>query len=152
MVNNASQTALPTRLSVSSVFRIGLGLILVSKSIYFIMDMASLERLLQTNQIQVLGSDTSVLSFIIAYLGLLCGIFIGLGLATRWMAILQIPVLIGAVFFVHAHSLEQNGNEFILSLITLLLLLWFAIKGSNGFSADAYFRRGKEMDLRGEHD
>ena len=152
MANNATDTALPTRPSFLSILRIVLGLILISKSIYFIMDIARLELLLQSDRINFLGSNTKLLSFIIAYPGLLCGIFITIGLATRLMSLLQIPVLLGAVFFVNYNRIDQSSQEFIISLITLLLLILFLIKGSMEFSADAYFKRGKEMDRRGEHD
>ena len=67
--------------------------------------------------------------------------FIGVGLFTKTSSIFQIPILIGAVFFVNSrHGLNQTNSELILSVIVLILLIIFAIKGSGVISADEYFR------------
>ncbi len=65
------------------------------------------------------SESAEVLALVITYLGLLCGFFIFIGLFTRIAAIVQIPVLIVAVFFVNIRSSGENRFEFFLSLITL---------------------------------
>jgi len=89
-----------------------------------------------------------VLAFVIAYLSLLCGLFITIGLLTRVLSIIQIPILIVAAFFVNLKNISYNTFEFILSLIALILLILFAIKGSGTFSADEYFRKGAAIDKK----
>ena len=65
------------------------------------------------------------------------GILLAIGLITRAAAISQIPVLIGAILFVHwekgLFSAEQT-LEF--TLLVLFLLLVFAIYGSGRISCD----------------
>jgi uncharacterized membrane protein YphA (DoxX/SURF4 family) len=68
------------------------------------------------------------------------GLFIAVGLFTRTSSIVQIPILLIAAFFVNMKTTEKSSFELILSIIVLLLLILFAIKGSGSLSADEYFR------------
>ena len=131
-----------------SLLRILLGVILLWKSINFIVNTSAAESLIQQTGVGVFSDNARILAFVVSYLGLLCGIFIFIGLLTRYMAILQIPVLIVAVFFINLKNFGNSSFEFILSLVTLALLILFAIKGSVKFSADEYFRRGAAIDRR----
>jgi len=49
---------------------------------------------------------------------------------------------------VNLKNISYNTFEFILSLIALILLILFAIKGSGTFSADEYFRKGAAIDKK----
>ncbi len=131
---------------VFTILRIALGLILFWKSNNFIRDTAIAQTLIEHTGVGVFSENAEVLALVITYLGLLCGFFIFIGLFTRIAAIVQIPVLIVAVFFVNIRSIGENRFEFFLSLITLVLPVLFAIKGSGVFSADEYFRRGAAQD------
>ena len=131
-----------------SLLRILQGVILLWKSINFIVNTSAAESLIQQTGVGVFSDNARILAFVVSYLGLLCGIFIFIGLLTRYMAILQIPVLIVAVFFINLKNFGNSSFEFILSLVTLALLILFAIKGSVKFSADEYFRRGAAIDRR----
>jgi uncharacterized membrane protein YphA (DoxX/SURF4 family) len=123
-----------------TILRVLLGLILSWKGIVFIRDSVLLEQLIDRTGIGVFSQNSSVLSFIVSYLSLLCGLFITAGLFTRISSIVQIPILIIAVFFVNMHGGSQNSFELIVSIITLLLLILFAVKGSGTLSADEFFR------------
>lgn len=131
-----------------AILRIILGLIVFWKSFNFIRDMAIAQTLIEHTGVGVFSGNAEVLALVITYLGLLCGFFIFVGLFTRIAVIIQIPVLIVAVFFVNIQNMTENRFEFFLSVITLLLLILFAIKGSGVFSADEYFRRGAAQDRR----
>ena len=133
---------------VFTVLRILLGLILLWKSIKFILNTSTAELLIQQTGVGAFSDNARILSFIVSYIGLLCGIFIFIGLMTRYMAILQVPVLIVAVFFINLKNFCSSSFEFLLSVITLVLLILFAVKGSGRFSADEYFRRGNALDKR----
>lgn len=66
------------------------------------------------------------------------GILLALGLTTRWAAAAQIPVLIGAVFFVHLREgLFAAGQSLELSAFVLFALAVFAAFGPGPFSVDA---------------
>ncbi|HTN09070.1 DoxX family protein [Agriterribacter sp.] len=134
--------------SMLTILRIALGLILFWKSINFIRDTAAAQTLIEHTGIGVFSGNAEILALIITYLGLLCGFFICIGLFTKIAAVVQIPILIVAVFFVNIQSIGENKFEFFLSVITLLLLIVFAIKGSGVFSADEYFRQGAARDRK----
>jgi putative oxidoreductase len=121
------------------LLRIILGIILFWKGIVFIRDTELLKLLIGRTGIGFFSKYADTLSFIVAYLSLLCGLFISCGLFTRTSSIIQIPILFIAVFFINTHRL-QNTFELVLSVITLILLIFFAIKGSGTLSADEYFR------------
>ena len=120
--------------------RIILGFILSYKGIVFISNTALLETLIERSGVGVFTQNAQIFSFIVAYLSLLCGLFIASGLWTRISSIIQIPILIIAVFMVNLKGLGENGMELFLSIITLILLIVFAIKGSGTHSADEFFR------------
>jgi uncharacterized membrane protein YphA (DoxX/SURF4 family) len=67
-------------------------------------------------------------------------LFIACGLFTRTSSIVQIPILVIAVFFINTRNHGNSTFEWILSIITLILLVFFAIKGSGALSADEFFR------------
>ena len=99
-----------------------------------------LEELIQRTGVGVFSQNSATLSFVVAYLSLLCGLFIASGLWTKVFSIIQIPVLIVAIFFVNVHRIDNGAFEMVMSVITLLLLIFFAIKGSGTLSGDEFFR------------
>jgi putative oxidoreductase len=62
-------------------------------------------------------------------------VLIFLGLFTRLAAVLQIPVVFGAVFFVNIMSYYVN-SELWLSIMVLALLMLFTVIGSGPLSID----------------
>ncbi len=123
-----------------TLLRIALGLILFWKGINFIRDTSYLELLIQHTGFTVLADNSQVFSFIVSYLSLLCGLFILCGLFTKTSSIVQIPILVVAVFLVNMKSAGQSNFELLLSIVVLILLILFAIKGSGTISADEFFR------------
>lgn len=124
-----------------TIIRIALGLILFWKGISFIRDSSDLQSMLQRMSIGVVDKNTEWIAFMITYINLLGGLFITVGLFTKTSCIAQIPILIGAVFFVNTKAgLNQSTSELVLSAVVLILLIVFAIKGSGVLSADEYFR------------
>lgn len=123
-----------------TLLRIILGLILIWKGIVFMRDTTLLQELILRTGVGFFSKNASALSFIVTYLTLLCGVFIGSGLFTRIASIVQIPILIVAIVFVNIRIAEPRAFELVLSIITLGLLVLFAIKGSDQLSADEYFR------------
>lgn len=123
-----------------TILRIALGLILFWKAIIFIRDTTLLQTMIENTRIGIFSKNAEALSFIVAYLTLLCGLFILSGLFTRTSSIVQIPILIVAIFFVNSKDIGQSSFELIVSVIVLVLLIVFAIKGSGTLSADEFFR------------
>jgi uncharacterized membrane protein YphA (DoxX/SURF4 family) len=127
---------------VLTVLRMFLGLIIFYKSITFLRDIFSLKILIESTGITFLSNNSQALALVIACVGILLGLFIFLGLFTRMSCFFQIPVLFVATFFVNIKNINQSVFEFILSVITLLLLILFVVAGSSKLSLDEFFRRG----------
>jgi putative oxidoreductase len=121
--------------------RIVLGITLFWKGILFIHDSSGLESILQ-NGMHTVSSDRNIriLAYVIPYINLLGGLFIATGLYTRWASIIQVPILIGAVVLLNAgNGIGVNNYELMLSIVVLILLIVFAVKGSGFISADEFF-------------
>ena len=121
------------------LLRIALGLIIFWKAVNFIRDTVTIKMLIEQTGIGVFSQNSDVLAFIIAYLSMLCSVFIAVGLFTRVASIIQIPILVVAVFFVNIKNIGENTFEFMLSIIALLLLILFAIKGSGSLTLNKIF-------------
>jgi uncharacterized membrane protein YphA (DoxX/SURF4 family) len=121
------------------VLRIALGISLTLKGISFMDDSISLQSILQESNLDF--SDTW-LPIIITWVHLLGGFFITLGLFTRVVTLLLIPVLLGAVFLVNApKGLLVPGSEFAFSLVVLLLLIFFFVEGGGPLSLDEFLKK-----------
>ena len=129
------------------VLRMALGIILTLKGFMFIMDTSYLVTVLNEN----FGMTNSIVwAHAIAILHLLTGFFITIGLATRISCLVDIPVLIGAIFFVNINSSHANTFELILSVVILALLIFFFVKGSGRFSSYYYLLNSKQSRLTDE--
>ncbi len=70
------------------------------------------------------------------------GLMLATGLFTRTAALLQIPPVLGAVFFVHAHEgLFTTGQSLELSVLVLFLLSLFSVVGAGRWSVDFALRK-----------
>lgn len=116
------------------VLRIALGIVIFAKGVSFIMDTDSVFRLIQKTNFQL--SIWSAVHYV-AFAHLVGGLFIALGLSTRLAVAFQIPILLGAVFFVNiTDGFSFLNSELWFSLIVLVLLIVFFIIGSGPYSLD----------------
>jgi len=113
------------------IIRIALGIFLVYKGIDFLGHMSDLISLMSASSISF-GNFAYVLAgHYAAGSHILGGILLALGLFTRLACIIQIPVLLGAVFFVSTNKdLLQPYDQLFLTIIVLLLLIYFLIAGN----------------------
>ena len=129
--------------------RLILGALLSIKGIAFISNATLLENLLSGSH---WASNTQALQIIIGGANMLGGFLIAIGLMTRFMCLIQIPILIGAVVFINA---QKGGfapeSELGLAVLALLLTILFLIEGSGPMSLDAYFSRNKHHDSQGRN-
>lgn len=120
------------------IVRIALGIFLFSKGISFISDTTRLSHLVTGLDIH-LWTVTAV--HYIAFAHIFGGFMIAMGLLTRISAMLQIPILIVAVFFVNFRSgFSYLNSELWLSALSLILVVTFAIIGSGRYSMDEWMR------------
>ena len=135
-----------------TLVRVALGALLFWKGISFLQSQSTLEAMMQNMGIEIFSKNAQVLALLITYLHLLGGTFIAIGFLTRWAALVQIPILIGAVLFASfSPSMHVSSGEVVLSIIVLALSILFIVKGSGYFSTDEYFksyylRREEEID------
>ena len=126
------------------VLRIVLGLCLFLKGFGFIQ-----------NSVELTGyfSETSYfqkatwLNTVIPWVHLLGGSMIIVGLFTRLWTLVQIPILLGAVFFINTKTGVFAGeSDLMFPVIILILLVFFFIEGGGPISLDYYFRNYKKIN------
>ncbi|RQO67374.1 DoxX family protein [Pedobacter sp. KBW06] len=125
------------------VIRIVLGILIFFKGIAIVSNTAVLQDLLLENNVfGFSGMMASVAIHIVGFVHLVGGILITLGLLTRFAVVIQIPILLCAVFFVNlSRGFSMLNSELWLSLIVLLLLVLFWVIGSGPFSVDHQMKR-----------
>lgn len=130
--------------------RIILGVVVFGKGVSFISDTTTLQNLITENNIfGFSGVLISVAIHIVAFAHLVGGILIALGLVTRFAVVIQIPILLFAVFFVNlTKGFSMPNSELWLSIIVLFMLILFWIVGSGPLSVDEGLKnkKGKRYD------
>ncbi len=145
------------------IIRIALGLFLCYKGIDFLRHTSTL--------ISIMKSTSPFSEFVIILLGhyvtfahILGGFFLAIGLFTRAACIIQIPILIGAIIFVNISTAMDTFapySELFLSIMVLLLLIYFLIIGNGPISVKLppeenlkehknYVHKIKDEDLEAE--
>jgi uncharacterized membrane protein YphA (DoxX/SURF4 family) len=76
------------------------------------------------------------------------GLLLGIGLFTRLGALLQIPVLLGAILIFHLkEGLARVEQSLELSTLVLVLLVIYFVFGSGSLSVDNYIAKKKSSGL-----
>jgi putative oxidoreductase len=116
------------------IVRIGLGVFLCYKGIDFLRNMGVIHGLISSRL--TYGSFFIVmLGHYIVFAHILGGIFLAIGAFTRFACLIQIPILLGAIFFVNFSSdALRPYSGLILSIVVLLLLIYFLIAGNGSLS------------------
>jgi len=122
--------------------RILLGIFLIAKGASFINHRQQIEWLLVGHNLDFLIFLSSVYVILFHIGG---GLLIATGLITRWAIAFQIPILIGAVFFINLpNGFTSINSELGFSIATLILLILFMFYGSGNFSLDYYMKMHKD--------
>ena len=120
------------------VIRIALGIFLCYKGIDFLRNMGIVNDLI-ANNLSYGAFFTVMLGHYIVFAHILGGIFLAIGAFTRFACLIQIPILIGAVIFVNfSHDVLRPYSGLLISVLVLLLLIYFLIAGNGhwAFSFD----------------
>lgn len=127
-------------------FRIVLGLFITYKGFSFLGNIESLEMSIEGANMYAAGV---ALAHYVVFAHVLGGPLIALGLLTRIMCLIQLPILIGAVALInYPKGFMSVGShmELELSLIVLIGLVVFMIFGAGKFSIDEKRRKEKELE------
>ena len=110
--------------------RIALGIFLVYKGVDFLNNMSDLVTLM-ANQSNF-GSFTYILAgHYVVFAHILGGVLLVFGVLTRFACIIQIPILLGAVFFLSTNrDMLEPYSQLLITIIVLLLLIYFLIAGN----------------------
>jgi putative oxidoreductase len=74
---------------------------------------------------------------VVAVVHIAGGFLLAIGLITRIAALIQVPILLGAIFFVHLQQgLFGKAQDLEFVILVLLLLLVFVVYGSGRLSVD----------------
>ena len=125
--------------AVIDVLRIALGIFLLLKGVAFMENTADLKSIIESQDSVELSSGVLMaLVYYVTFAHMVGGIMIALGILTRFSAIIQIPIVLGAVF-VNDQLLSPINTQLWFSVIALGLLVIFMIIGSGPLSLDRYF-------------
>jgi|AntRauTorcE11898_2_1112593.scaffolds.fasta_scaffold02392_5 uncharacterized membrane protein YphA (DoxX/SURF4 family) len=121
--------------------RIFLGGLLFIKGYFFIENINEIYGLIEEN----MQISSFIVAHYVAFAHLVGGLMLAFGLFTRLAALVQLPVLIGAVFFIDTRdAMLATGSQFEYSLMVLVLLLVFLVYGGGKWSVDHQIIRRKE--------
>jgi putative oxidoreductase len=123
------------------ILRMALGVFLCFKGIEFARNSVILN--------EIIGQQVPFSSLMLLILGhyvifghIMGGFMLAVGLLTRFAALIQIPILLGAIVFVNT-DLTNHFSEILLSIV-VLILIYFAIIGSGPWSLDRAFEKDAE--------
>ncbi|SIT76962.1 DoxX family protein [Pontibacter indicus] len=119
--------------------RMALGIFLFVKGVMFIQDTEALQNIMRDSQFQWVSFG---MAHYVAFAHLVGGLLIAMGLVTRIAILFQIPILLGAVFFINPQrGFYSENTELWSSIVVLILLFVFLILGSGRLSVDNLISR-----------
>ncbi|MDR3713572.1 MAG: DoxX family membrane protein [Puia sp.] len=119
------------------IIRVGLGVFLCYKGVEFLNNMGEMLNLM-TRKSSFGSFSLVMISNYIAFAHLLGGVLLVLGMLTRFACLIQIPILLGAVFLINSGEVFRPFSELSLSILVLLLLILFLVVG-NGYWSFKWF-------------
>lgn len=120
--------------------RIVLGIFLLLKGIAFMESTAYLKWILaQQAWLSLSPLQLSIIIHYVIFVHMAGGLLVTLGILTRLSCLLQLPVVVAAIFMVNLFKSPLNSDLW-LTIITCFLLLIFIIAGSGPLSLDRYLK------------
>ncbi|NAS12403.1 DoxX family protein [Poritiphilus flavus] len=120
------------------LIRVALGVFLIAKGVSF---MSNLELMTEVMKpFENLPGSWLIMHYVIGahFVG---GFMIIVGFLTRWCALLQVPILIGAILVNFIGVMDLNN--LLIALAVFLACIFFVVYGSGKHSADYYLKMQK---------
>ena len=130
------------------LIRIYLGIGLFWKGVYFASHTTELQQLME--QSGTLWFASQAIGHTVIFAHLVGGFFLAIGLITRLAALVQVPVLAMAVFYVHlpkAFSAMEHRQNLEFTALILFLLVMISIYGAGRWSVDYVLARKENAKL-----
>ena len=127
----------------ADILRFALGIFLCYKGIEFLENMSTMI----SRMSGFLPNSYFALSMIghyVVFAHLVGGLMLAFGLLTRAACLLQIPILIGAIFFINQEEMFRPFQQLAVTIVVLAGLIYFLIAGNGPWSVDRYFDEKKE--------
>lgn len=128
------------------LIRIALGVFLFTKGIEFANNTSTVSALL-ADEAPFSSFIIVILAHYLIFAHIAGGFLLVVGLLTRLACIIQIPVVLGAIIFVNWEVMKPF-SMFLLSLMILLLLIYFMVIGSGPWSLDRALFGKNDEDVR----
>ena len=123
------------------ILRVALGLILTIRGLYYLTAIQPLFYLIKGSRLSRLNMNMPLALFV-CWVHILGGTFIILGFLTKISVWAQIPIILGAIFFINLNNgIPHSFPELLLSVFVLMLLILFAFAGGGKFSMDQYAKK-----------
>ncbi len=125
------------------IIRIALGLFLMWKGKEFVENMSVMLDLM-SSKISFNSFTMVLLGHYIVFAHLLGGFLLVIGVLVRFACLIQIPILLGAIFFINsAENVFRPFSELYLTILVLLLLIYFLIAGNGVISFNLFAAQDK---------
>ncbi|WP_183557314.1 DoxX family protein [Mucilaginibacter sp. SP1R1] len=126
------------------LMRIALGVFLLLKGIAFMENTAYLKSLIDgQNVVDLSPMLLMMVVYYVTFAHMVGGVLIAIGILTRAASIVQIPIVLGAVFLTSIFNEPINATAWP-SIVALVLLVVFAVLGSGPISLDKYLAECSE--------
>ena len=119
-----------------AIIRIALGLFLCYKGVDFLRNASGLISLMSSRQ-PFSSFIIVLLAHYVTFAHILGGFFLTIGMFTRAACLIQIPIFRGAIIFININVAKDTFSpysELVLSILVLLLLIYFLIIGNGPLS------------------
>lgn len=124
------------------MLRMLLGIFLFFKGVEFAHNSGQFTSMLE-NQMRFSTFMVLIVHHYIIFAHVAGGFFIAAGLLTRLACVIQIPVVLGAIFF-GGFSLFEPFSQIWLALLILFLLIFFIVEGNGPWSLERFIERENE--------
>jgi len=125
------------------IIRFALGIFLFWKGVMFIQNRDDLITLINTHRDW--ATLAVAMAHFIIFAHLLGGLFIALGLLTRLAILVNLPILIGALFFASSPTGLFSAHAVLWqTVLCLCMMIFFLVEGSGPWSVDGHWRRHPE--------
>jgi len=127
------------------IIRVALGVFLFLKGLGFMQNGANLKEMIESQPDIAWSSGWLMVAvYYVTFVHFVGGILIMLGILTRLSALLQLPIVFGAIIFINYLQSPFN-TDLISSIAAFVLLLVFLIIGSGKWSVENYLENFEEV-------